>query len=212
MGQIAAIYARVSTADQSCARQVADLRALAARAGYDVQGVYLETGSGARDDRALRKRVLALAQARKIEVILVTELSRWGRSTLDLLATLRALDGWGVSLVAQSGMAFDLGSPQGRMMATVLAGIAEFERDLIRERVRSGIAAAQARGKVLGRRAGDRPVADRLAPAVLAAVATGRSYRWIARDLGISKNTVTGIVGRHRAAATPPEKTPPQDA
>lgn len=205
LGQCCAIYARVSTADQSCERQVAELTAFALRAGYAVQGVYLETGSGARADRAVRQRVLALAQARRIEVILVTELSRWGRSTLDLLATLRALEGWGVSLVAQSGMAFDLASPHGRMMATVLAGIAEFERDLIRERVRSGIAAAQARGKVLGRRKGDRPVADRLAPEVIAAVAAGRSYRWIARDLGISKNTVAGIMARHRAgvAASP---------
>jgi putative DNA-invertase from lambdoid prophage Rac len=198
LGQIAAIYARVSTADQSCARQVAELGEYAARAGYAVAGVYLETGSGAREDRAVRKRVLALAQARKVDLILVSELSRWGRSTLDLLATLRALEGWGVSLVAQSGMAFDLASPHGRMMATLLAGIAEFERDLLRERVRSGIAAAKARGKVLGRRKGCRPVADRVGPAVLAAVEAGRSYRWIARDLGISKNTVAGIVARRR--------------
>jgi putative DNA-invertase from lambdoid prophage Rac len=203
LGQIAAIYARVSTADQSCARQVADLTEYARRAGYVVEGVYLETASGARADRAARGRVLALAQARRIEVILVTELSRWGRSTLDLLTSLRQLEGWGVSLVAQSGMTFDLASPHGRMLATMLAGLAEFERDLIRERVRSGIAAAKARGKVLGRRLGDRPVADRLGPQVLAAVAAGRSYRWIARDLGLSKNTVAGIVARHRATGNP---------
>lgn len=198
MGQRCAIYARVSTADQSCARQVAELTEYAVRAGYMVEGVYLETGSGARDDRIQRKRVMTLAQARKVDVILVTELSRWGRSTLDLLATLRALEGWGVSLVAQGGMTFDLASPHGRIMATLLAGIAEFERDLLRERVRSGIAAAKARGKVLGRRAGDRPVADRVGPQVLAAVEAGRSYRWIARDFGISKNTVADIVARHR--------------
>jgi putative DNA-invertase from lambdoid prophage Rac len=213
LGQRCAIYARVSTADQSCARQVADLSVFAVRAGYEVQGVHLETGSGARADRAIRKRVLALAQARAIDVILVTELSRWGRSTLDLLATLRALEGWGVSLVAQSGMTFDLASPHGRMMATVLAGIAEFERDLIRDRVRSGIAAAQARGKVLGRRLGDRPVADKVRPLVLALVAEGRSYRWIARDLGISKNTVTGIVMRNRDQEQPSDASlPPPDA
>jgi putative DNA-invertase from lambdoid prophage Rac len=204
LGQIAAIYARVSTADQSCARQVADLTDYARRAGYAVEGVYLETASGARADRAIRKRVLALAQARRIEVILVTELSRWGRSTLDLLTSLRQLEGWGVSLVAQSGMTFDLASPHGRMLATMLAGLAEFERDLIRERVRSGIAAAKARGKVLGRRKGQRPVADRLGAQVLDAVAAGRSYRWIARDLGLSKNTVADIVARHRATGVPP--------
>ncbi len=84
------------------------------------------------------------------------------------------------------------------MLATVLAGIAEFERDLISERVKSGLAAARARGKVLGRQKGERPKSDRLAPKVLALVAEKRSYRWIARDLGISKNTVAAIVQRER--------------
>ncbi|BCK77759.1 DNA resolvase [Acetobacter aceti NRIC 0242] len=82
------------------------------------------------------------------------------------------------------------------MLATVLAGIAEFERDLISERVKSGLAAARARGKVLGRQKEERPKSDRLAPKVLALVAEKRSYRWIARDLGISKNTVAAIVQR----------------
>ncbi|BAK85305.1 DNA resolvase (plasmid) [Komagataeibacter medellinensis NBRC 3288] len=95
-------------------------------------------------------------------------------------------------------MTFDLATPHGRMLATVLAGIAEFERDLISERVKSGLAAARARGKVLGRQKGERPKSDRLAPKVLALVAEKRSYRWIARDLGISKNTVAAIVQRER--------------
>ncbi|WP_261763970.1 recombinase family protein [Acetobacter tropicalis] len=76
--------------------------------------------------------------------------------------------------------------------------MAEFERDLISERVKSGLAAARARGKVLGRQKGERPKSDRLAPKVLALVAEKRSYRWIARDLGISKNTVAAIVQRER--------------
>ena len=84
-----------------------------------------------------------------------------------------------MSLVALNGMAFDLSTPHGRMMATVLAGIAEFERELIQERIRSGIAAAKARGKRLGRQPGQRPKSDRLAPKVLALVAQGRSYRLI---------------------------------
>ncbi|GAL96877.1 DNA resolvase [Acetobacter tropicalis NRIC 0312] len=95
-------------------------------------------------------------------------------------------------------MMFDLATPHGRMLAAVLAGIAEFERDLISERVKSGLAAARARGKVLGRQKGERPKSDRLAPKVLALVAEKRSYRWIARDLGISKNTVAAIVQRER--------------
>ena len=140
-----------------------------------------------------------MAQARKIDVVLVTELSRWGRSTVDLLHTLRELESWKVSVIAMNGMAFDLSSPHGRMLATFLSGIAEFERDLISERVKSGLAAAKARGKRLGRQTGERPKSDRLAPKVMALTAQGRSYRWIARDLGISKNTVADIIHRHKS-------------
>jgi putative DNA-invertase from lambdoid prophage Rac len=85
-------------------------------------------------------------------------------------------------------------------MATVLAGVAEFERELIQERIRSGVAAAKARGKRLGRQPGHRPKTDRL---VIALVAKGRSYRLIGREVGLSKNTVADIVKRHRAKATP---------
>lgn len=198
MGQRAAIYARVSTSDQSCERQVGELTAFAERGGYDVVGVFKETASGATANRAARNRLLNLAQARQIDAILVSELSRWGRSTQDLLDTLNRLAGWKVSVVAMNGMTFELDTPHGRMMATMLAGIAQFERDLLSERVKSGLAAARARGKKLGRQPGQRPKSDKLAPNVLQAVAEGRSYRWIARDLGISKSTVTEIVKRHR--------------
>ena len=84
-------------------------------------------------DRAERRKVMALAQARHIDAVLVTELSRCGRSTTDLQATLKELEARRVSVVALNGMAFDLGTPHGRMIATVLAGIAEF-----RARVDSG--------------------------------------------------------------------------
>jgi len=201
LGQRAAIYCRVSTTDQSCERQARDLRAFAKRGGYKVVKVFKETGSGTKQDRAERKKVLALAQARQIDCVLVTELSRWGRSTIDLLGTLRELESWKVSVIAMSGMTFDISTPHGRMMATFLSGIAEFERDLISERVKSGLAAAKARGKKLGRQEGQRPKSDRLAPKVLALVDEGRSYRWIARDLGISKNTVLDIMKRTRDVA-----------
>ena len=200
MGPRAAIYARVSTADQSCERQVSELTSFAERCGYDVAGTFKETASGASANRAARKKVMDLAQARQIDAVLVSELSRWGRSTQDLLATLHRLAGWKVSVVAMSGMTFELETPHGRMMATMLAGIAQFERDLISERVKSGLAAAKARAKKLGRQPGQRPKSDRLAPKVLKAVGEGRSYRWIARNLGISKNTVVDIVKRHGRA------------
>jgi putative DNA-invertase from lambdoid prophage Rac len=195
MGQKIAIYCRVSTADQSCERQERDLLAYAERAGYEVVGVWKETGSGVKTDRIERKKVIALAQARRIDAILVTELSRWGRSTIDLVHTLQALHVWNVSLIAQSGFQFDLSTPQGRMIASVMSSIAEFERDLIQERVRSGIAAAKARGKQFGRRPGYRP-SDKHATKVLNLIQEGFSYRMIARQLGISKNTVLAIANR----------------
>ena len=201
MGQRAALYCRVSTADQSCARQERDLAAFAARAGYEVVDVFKETGSGAKLDRAERRKVMALAQRRDIDAVLVTELSRWGRSTLDLLHTLKELETWRVSVIAMNGLVFDLATPHGRMMATILAGIAEFERELIQERIRSGIAAAKARGKRLGRQPGQRPKSDRLAPKVLALIAEGRSYRRIAREIGLSKNTVLEIAKRNRVSS-----------
>ena len=202
MGQRAAIYARVSTVDQSCERQLRDLGAFAERGGFEVVATFSETASGAKDSRRERRCVMELAQARRIDAVLVTELSRWGRSTQDLLDTLYRLAGWNVSVVAMSGMTFELGTPHGRMMATMLAGVAQFERDLISERVKSGLAAARARGRKLGRQPGQRPKSDRLAPRVLRLVGEGRSYRWIARDLSASARTRSGdIVKRSRANA-----------
>jgi DNA invertase Pin-like site-specific DNA recombinase len=198
VGQKVALYCRVSTADQSCARQERDLRAFAARAGYEVVGIWKETASGMQDNRSERNRVMALAQARQIDAILVTELTRWGRSMLDLVHTLHDLQARGVSLIAQTGWQFDLSTPQGKLIASLMAALAEFERDLLRERIRSGLAAAKARGTLLGRRPGQRIKADRLTPKVLEYVKAGWSYREIGRALQISKNTVTEIVKRHR--------------
>ena len=150
-------------------------------------------------DRQQRQQVLNLAQARKIDIILVTELTRWGRSTLDLFHTLNDLQSWGVGLVARTGLQFDLATPQGKLIATLIAGLAEFERDLLRERVRSGVTAAQARGVVFGRRLGRRVKSDKLASKVFALVAAGQTYRKIGGELDLSKNTVLEIVKRERA-------------
>jgi putative DNA-invertase from lambdoid prophage Rac len=203
LGQSAALYCRVSTTDQTGARQERDLRAYAKKAGYKVVGVWKETASGAKNDRLQRKEVLALAQARKVDVILVTELARWGRSMLDLFHTLQDLQAWGVSLVAQTGLQFDLRSAQGKLIASLMAALAEFERDLLRERVRSGIAAARKRGVVFGRRPGQRVKADRFAARVLKLVGEKQSYREISHRLGLSKNTVLDIVKRDRVASDP---------
>ena len=85
LGRAAALYCRVSTPTKHCARQERDLRAFAKKAGYKIVGVWKEIASGANQERAERKKVLALAQARKVDVILVTELTSWGRSVLNAL-------------------------------------------------------------------------------------------------------------------------------
>ena len=117
---------------------------------------------------------------------------------LDLLHTLQDLQAWDVSLVAQTGLQFELRTAQGKLIASLMAALAEFERDLLRERVRSGIAAARKRGVVFGRQVGQRVKADRHAPRVLKLVSDGQSYREIGHRLRISKNTVLDIVKRHR--------------
>ena len=194
MGQ-AAIYCRVSTDDQSCERQERDLRAFAKRASHNIVAIFKETASGANNARPERKKVMALAQTRAIDAILVTELSRWGRSTQDLVQTLDDLHTWKVSVLAQTGLSFDLGTASGKLLRTIMAGLAEFERNLIRERVNSGIQAAKARGIVFGRKKGHRP-SDKKAKRVLAMHRDGLSYRLIGRNLGLSKNTVMEIVNR----------------
>jgi putative DNA-invertase from lambdoid prophage Rac len=195
LGQRAAIYCRVSTADQSCERQERDLLAFAERGGFEVVTVHKETGSGAKTDRIERKKIMALAQAREIDAIVVTELSRWGRSTIDLVETLQALQAWDVSVLAVSGLQFDLSTPHGKMIASVMAALAEFERDLIRDRVTSGLANAKARGKKLGRQVGQRP-SDKKAARVAELSGEGLSLRLIGRQVGLSKNTVGAILRR----------------
>lgn len=128
--------------------------------------------------------------------MLVTELTRWGRSTTDLLSSLQELEACGVSVIAQTGLQFDLRSPQGKLFASLMAALAEFERDLLRERVRSGIAAARARGVKFGRQPGQRVKADSSQARVLQLRTEGKSYREIAKELKLSKNTVMGIVQR----------------
>ncbi|NES97678.1 MAG: recombinase family protein [Desertifilum sp. SIO1I2] len=100
--------------------------------------------------------------------------------------------------MAQTGLQFDLNTPQGRLIAHLMASLAEFERDLLRERVRSGVAAAKARGQKIGRQPGQRIKADKLGPQVLQMVGDGYSYRKIAEILNLSKTTVNDIVKRHR--------------
>ena len=189
-------YARVSTDDQDLALQRRALREAGCRRLYE------EKLSGARRDRPELARLLD--QVREDDVLVVTRLDRLARSTRDLLDVAERLREAGAGLRSLAEPWADTTSAAGRMVLTVFAGIAEFERELTVERIRSGIAAAKARGKRLGRQPGQRPKSDRLAPKVLALVGQGRSYRLVGREVGLSKNTVADIVKRNRGGVTPP--------
>lgn len=139
-----------------------------------------------------------IARDRRIDAVLVTELTRWGRSTVDLMQTLNDLQAWNVSLIAQTGLQFDLGTPSGKLVASMMASLAEFERDLLRERIRSGFASAKAKGKTFGRRPGQRPKSDRKASQVLHLHQSGKSYRVIAKEVNLSVAIVMGIVHRQQ--------------
>ncbi len=149
MVQGIAIYCRVSTTDQSCERQERDLLSYAAISNFEVFGIWKETASGTKNNRIERSLMIALSQS--INAILVTVITRWGRSIIDLTLTLQSLQNWDVSLIAQTGLQFDLNTLQGRVIAHLMASIAEFERDLVREKVRSEVV-AKALGKAFSRR------------------------------------------------------------
>jgi putative DNA-invertase from lambdoid prophage Rac len=183
-----AIYCRVSTHDQNCERQEKDLMEYAERLGYEVVGVWSEFGSGVKIDRVKRKEIMAIARKGKIDAVLVTELTRWGRSTIDLIHTLNDLNSWKVSVIAQTGMQFDLSTPAGNLMLTIMAGLAEFERSLIQERIKSGVALARSKGKVFGRKPGSK--ADKYRNEIESLNSQGKSIRKIAAELGLSKNIV----------------------
>lgn len=150
----AVTYHRVSTADQRPELARDELRAAAAARGLEVLEEIEETGSGARNDRPGLRRVLELARAGRVGRVLVWKLDRFGRSVLDVLTNVQALNRAGVTFVATS-QGLEVGAdsgPMGNLVLQVLAAIAEFEREIIRERTRLGLKAARAKGVKLGRK------------------------------------------------------------
>jgi putative DNA-invertase from lambdoid prophage Rac len=144
------IYARVSTNDQQTVPlQIRALREYAVGRGWTIALQVKEVGSGV-SQRQLREKLLEAARRREIDVVLVWRLDRWGRSVADLLATLQELEHLGVGFVSLTE-ALDLTTPAGRAMAALLAVFAEFEREILRERVRAGLAHARQNGQTLGR-------------------------------------------------------------
>jgi len=187
-----AIYARVSTADQTCEVQLRELRDYVARRGWEPATEYVDSGiSGAKASRPALDRLMGAAARREFDCILVWKLDRFGRSVLHLSQQLAALTTYGVRFIAVSqGLDTDASNPSSRLLLTVLAGVAEFERELIRERTISGVRAARARGKALGR---PRRVFRR--DEVARMRAEGKSWRAIAKHLGLPVTTVRDAIG-----------------
>jgi len=144
------LYARVSTHDQqTLPLQLHAMREYAAKRGWTIVAPVKEVGSGAAQ-RELREKLLVAARRREIDMVLVWRLDRWGRSVADLVSTLQEVQQLGVGFVSLTE-ALDLTTPAGRAMAGLLAVFAEFQRDILRERVRAGLAHARQQGKRLGR-------------------------------------------------------------
>lgn len=178
----AALYNRVSTAAQNPHTAMAELEAATRKRGFDIALAVAETGSGARNDRPGLQRVLEAARRGRVEAVLVSRLDRFGRSSLDLLANIRALSEAGVEFICiEQGLHVRPGGDaMSQLLLTVLSGVAEFERTLIRERVTAGLAAAKKRGVRLGRKPGKQPNAD----TVRTLRARGVSWRQISIELG----------------------------
>ena len=185
----AGLYARVSTLDQqTLSMQLRAMREYAARRGWSIAMQLKEVGSGA-TQRKLREELLEAARRREIDVVVVWRLDRWGRSVTDLLATLQELEHLGVGFVSLTE-ALDLTTPSGRAMAALLAVFAEFEREILRERVRAGLAHARQNGKQLGRPATAAMHADQ----VRRLRRSGLSKSEIARRLNIGRTSVRRIL------------------
>jgi DNA invertase Pin-like site-specific DNA recombinase len=179
----AALYARVSTADQTCENQLIELRRYCEARGWQVWRECVDTGvSGAKDRRPALDELLTAAKRRRFDVVVCWRLDRLGRDLRHLLMTLEDLQALGVGFVSL-GEGIDLGTPAGRLQLHILAALAEFERARIQERVKAGLARVRATGTRLGRPAV--PV-----PSEKLRTVEHLSLRLAARALGVSRSTL----------------------
>jgi len=191
----AALYVRVSTLEQTPENQLAVLRAYAAARGWEAVEHVDHGISGAKERRPALDAMLTAARKRKIDVIACVRLDRLARSTHHLLTMARELEALGVDLVA-TDQAVDTTTPAGRLLFTVLGAIAEFERDLIRDRVMAGLERARRRGTKSGRPIG-RPRVNRIDVDEAKRLAgEGHSLRAIARAFGVHPEYVRRELAR----------------
>ena len=184
-----ALYARVSTHEQqSLPLQLAALRQYVKRRGWLIVTEVKEIGSGTLP-RPKREQLMKLARQQAIDAILVWRLDRWGRSVADLAVNWKELNELGVAFVSLTE-ALDLTTPSGRAMAGLLSVFAEFEREILRERVQAGLAQARKQGRVLGR---PRSAAHKQTQ-VRELFASGASKAEIARRLAIGRTSVRRLL------------------
>ncbi|MBL8561276.1 MAG: recombinase family protein [Gemmobacter sp.] len=182
MTRRAAIYARVSTGGQFLENQLRELRAVSERAGWAIAAEYVDTASGATAKRPGLAQMLADAARRKFDTILVWDVSRLARSLRDLVVTFETLRALKIDLVIhQSGI--DTQTPAGIAMMQMSGVFAQFERAMIVERTKAGMARARARGAQIG----GKPTGDGTVAAIRSLRASGLSMDRIARDLKIGK-------------------------
>jgi DNA invertase Pin-like site-specific DNA recombinase len=180
-----AIYARVSTRDQSCDLQIRDLRAYCQARGFELVREYVDTGqSGAKDSRPELNKLMDDARKRQFDAIVVWRFDRFARSTKHLLTALEEFRSLGIQFISYQENV-DTTTPLGQALFTIVSAVAQLERELIRERVSAGIRNARANGKKLGR---PKSLVDR--ERILELRAEGKSLQQIATCLGIGYGTV----------------------
>ena len=182
MTRRAAIYARVSTGEQTPENQLIRLRELAARAGYEVVQEYVETVSGANRSRPELDRMMRDAARRRFDVLLAWDVSRLGRSLTQLVGIFEALRALSVDLVLEQ-QGVDTSTPAGRALLGMAAVFAEFERAMIVERTKVGMERARARGSQIGRA----PTGEGTIAAIRSLRAQGLGMDRIARQLRVGK-------------------------
>lgn len=198
-----AIYARVSTTDQNCDLQLRELREYCQRRGWTISGEYVDTGwSGTKASRPQLDRLMNDARLRKVDCILVWKLDRWGRSVSNLVASLQELSTLNVRWIAVTqNIDTDESSPVGRLILHILASVAEFEREMIRERVKAGMKSAKHRGIRCGR---PKKTFDR--QKVMDLHQAGASVRAIAEKLGLGRGTVHRLTASQNGTSPGPRK------
>jgi len=196
-----ALYIRVSTVDQTASNQLRELEAAAQRHGWEIVAVFEDAGiSGAkgRDQRPALKAMMKVVARREVDMVAAWSVDRLGRSLPDLLDVLKDLHAKNVDLfLHQQGL--DTSTPSGRAMFQMLGVFAEFERAMIQERVRAGLARAKASGIKLGRqRLEDRKGGQHTIKAIRAMRQDGVGVRKIASELGVGVGTVLRVLGENQ--------------